>query len=131
CWADSSPIRSRRPGPPGFANGADCIFFGVAAAQRISTQFDRVHTLGAGEGIVVGSPGAADTIYPSTGRHVALVVPRKAVSSFLRDKSTHFVQRVPSDNGAMRLLVGYLDALKDSAVPPGLEQSVAAHVHDL
>jgi AraC-like DNA-binding protein len=131
CWADSSPMRARRPGPPGIANGADCIFFGIAAAQRVSTQFGRVHAMGAGEGIVVGSPGAADTIYPSAGRHVALVVPRKALSPSLRDKSTHFVQRVPPDNGAMRLLVSYLDALKDSEVPPELEQSVATHVHDL
>jgi AraC-like DNA-binding protein len=131
CWANSSPMRARRPGPPGVANGADCIFFGVAPAQRISTQFDRVHAMGAGEGIVVGNPGAADTIYPFAGRHLALVVPRKALSPSLRDKSTHFVQHVQPDNGAMRLLVGYLDALKDSVIPPGLEQSVANHVHDL
>jgi AraC-like DNA-binding protein len=31
----------------------------------------------------------------------------------------------------MRLLVGYLDSLRDAAVSPELEQSVVAHVHDL
>lgn len=130
-WAKSSPMRGTRPGPPGTANGADCIFFGAVNAQRVSTQFGREHAMGAGEGIVVGSPGAADTIYPFACRHLALIVPRKVLSPLLREKSTHFVQRVPPDNGAMQLLVGYLDALKDTAVPAGLEQSVAIHVQDL
>jgi AraC-like DNA-binding protein len=111
--------------------GSDCIFFGAVTAQRISTQFGRAHALGAGEGIVVGSPGAADTIYPVACRHLALIVPRKSLSPWLRDKSAHFVRRVPADNGAMQLLVSYLEALKDVAVPPGGELIVAAHVHDL
>jgi AraC-like DNA-binding protein len=130
-WAVSSPMRATRPGPPVPAKGSECIFFGAVTAQRISTQFGRAHALAAGEGIVVGSPGAADTIYPVACRHLALVVPRKAVSPWLQDKSTHFVRRVPPDNGAMLLLVSYLEALKDVAVPAGGEPIVAAHVHDL
>jgi AraC-like DNA-binding protein len=130
-WAVSSPMRATRPGPPVPAKGSDCIFFGAVTAQRISTQFGRAHALGAGEGIVVGSPGAADTIYPVACRHLALIVPRKSLSPWLQDKSTHFVRRVPPDNGAMQLLVSYLDALKDIGVPSGGELAVAAHVHDL
>jgi len=130
-WAVSSPMRGTRQGAPAAANGSDCIFFGAVNAQRISTQFGRAHALGADEGIVVGSPGAADTIYPVACRHLALIVPRKSLSPWLQDKSTHFVRRVPPGNGAMQLLVSYLDALKDIAVPPGGELAVAAHVHDL
>ena len=130
-WANSSPIHAQRTGPPGQANGSDCIFFGAVNAQRISTQFGRAHSLGTGEGIVVGSPGAADTIYPFPCRHLALIVPRNAMIPRLRDKSTHFVRSVPPDNGAMQLLVSYLDALKDLVVAPELEHAVVAHVHDL
>jgi AraC-like DNA-binding protein len=130
-WANSSPLHAKRPGPPGQANGSDCIFFGAVNAQRVSTQFGRLHSLGAGEGIVVGSPGAADTVYPIACRQLALIVPRKALDPWLRDKSTHFVQRVPPDNSAMQLLVSYLDVLQDTAVAPELEHVVVAHVHDL
>src|SRR5262249_3907185 len=130
-WSKSSAVRTTRDGPPALARNGDLIFFAAVSAPRVTTQFGRQHTVASGEGLVLGSPGAADTVYLSACKHIALTVPRSAVSPWLRDRSTHFLQRIPPDAGAMQLLVSYLDGLKDIVVPPELERSVAAHVHDL
>jgi AraC-like DNA-binding protein len=130
-WAKSSAVRTTRSGPPALARNGDLIFFAAVSAPRVTTQFGREHAVASGEGLVLGSPGAADTVYPSECRHIALTVPRNAISPWLRDRSTHFLKRIPPDTGAMQLLVNYLDGLKDIVVPPELERSVVAHVHDL
>src|SRR5437879_2057787 len=129
-WASSSPIRSVRTRHV-LANGSDSVLFAVVTAPRISVQFGREYSLVGGEGLAVGNPGAADTIHPSTSKHFTVVVPRKSLGSLLRDKSTHFVQRVSTHSGAMQLLVSYLDALKDAVIAPALELAVGGYGHRL
>jgi len=130
-WATTSPVRTTRAGPPAAANGSDCIFFAAVDAPRVSKQLGQEHSLGTGEGIFVGCPGDADTIYPRASKQLSLVVPQNVLRPWLQDDSTHFVQRVPCNSSAMQLLVGYLDILKEAGIPPVLQHSVVAHVHDL
>ncbi|HTK80496.1 MAG TPA: AraC family transcriptional regulator [Rhizomicrobium sp.] len=130
-WATTSPLRTTRAGPPAAANGSDCIFFAAVDAPRVSKQLRQEHSLATGEGIFVGSPGDADTIYPHASKQLSLVVPRNALDPWLQDDSTHFVQRVRCNSSAMQLLVSYLDVLKETGIPPVLQQSVVTHVHDL
>lgn len=128
-WARSSPIRITRAGHI-LANGSDSVLFSIAGAAR-TIICGREHPQVAWEGMAIGNAGPGGTIYPFPCKQLTVIAPQTALRPLLRNKSAHFAQRVPPNSGALQLLVGYLDVLKDATVPPGLEQSVATHVHDL
>jgi len=126
-WASQSPIRSARTVAP----DADNIYFTVATAPRVSVQFGSEHSLAAGEALAVASTGLGSVISPSPCRQFALFVPRECLGPVLRQKGASFLQSVPRGSVALQLLVSYLGILKDAEIPAALQQSVAAHVHDL
>jgi AraC-like DNA-binding protein len=128
-WARCSPIRITRAGSV-HANGSDSVLFSIADASR-TIICGREHPQIAWEGMAIGNAGPGGTIYPFPCKQLTVIAPQTALRPLLRDKSAHFVQRVAPNSGALKMLVGYLDVLKDTTVPAGLEQSVATHLHDL
>jgi AraC-like DNA-binding protein len=129
-WARSSPIATKRSGPV-LAHGSDSILFTTVNTPRIFRVFGKEDPSEADEGLAVGNAGPGGSIYPSPHRQVTVIVPQKSMAASLRERSAHFVHRLPPNSAAMQLLVGYLDVLKDAPIPRGLEQSVVSHVHDL
>jgi AraC-like DNA-binding protein len=129
-WANHGPLRAFRTKPL-LMNGADSILFSMVTAPRSSVQFGRDFALNPGEVTATGNIGAGSVTYPSACTRLTVTVPQAPLRPLLRDKSTHFLHVLPSNSAATRLLVGYLDVLKDVAVPPELEQSVVAHACDL
>jgi len=129
-WANHGPLRAFRTKPL-LMNGADSILFSMVTAPRSSVQFGRDFALNPGEVTATGNIGAGSVTYPSACTRLTVTVPQAPLRPLLRDKSTHFLHVLPSNSVATRLLVGYLDVLKDVAVPPELEQSVVAHACDL
>jgi AraC-like DNA-binding protein len=129
-WAHHSPIRVYRRQPI-LADGSDSVFITLSNIARSSEAFGREHPLAIREALAIGNAGSGGGTYPAYCKQLTVLVPRKALGPLLRDKTEHFLQRVPPNNSALQLLVGYLDVLKDVTVPAGLQQSVVAHVHDL
>ncbi|HEY2446776.1 MAG TPA: helix-turn-helix transcriptional regulator [Rhizomicrobium sp.] len=129
-WSRNSPIRVTRAGPL-LTRGSDNILLQLVTCPRSSTQFGREFSLKSGEGMAVGNAGPGCSAYPSPSKQVSVIVSQHALRPLLRDRSTHFVRLVPPDSGALQLLVGYLDALKNAIIPPELEHTIVAHVHDL
>lgn len=129
-WANHGPLRAFRTKPL-LMDGADSILFSMVTAPRSSVQFGRDFALRPGEVTATGNIGAGSVTYPSTCTRLTVTVPQAPLRPLLRDKSAHFLHVLPSNSAATRLLVGYLDVLKDAAVPPELEHSVVAHAYDL
>jgi len=96
------------------------------------SQNGREVTLGAGDATVVShaDPG---TVMKSQGRWAGVIVPYKAVASLVSDLDDAPMRLVPRDTDALRLLVTYVNAVRDDLVlaSPEMRRVVATHVADL
>ncbi len=62
---------------------------------------------------------------------LALAIPAAALAPMLRDPGAALMSVVPTETGALRVLVGYLDTLRSDSVPVDICQAAASHIHDL
>ncbi|UFW46963.1 MULTISPECIES: AraC family transcriptional regulator [Bradyrhizobium] len=91
---------------------------------------------------IVGRPGTAVVISgtdPSVstmhrmGQFLTIVLPRPELAVLLRDLDSAYARQIPAENGALRLLVQYVNTLH-AAGPldaPPLAHAVASHIIDL
>jgi AraC-like DNA-binding protein len=66
-------------------------------------------------------------------QHEGLVMPRAALAPLVTNLEDMAMRRIPRDNGALRLLTGYLATVRDElgALAPELRPMIATHIHDL
>lgn len=91
---------------------------------------------------IVGQPGTAVVISgtdPSVstmhqmGKFLTIVLPRPELAARVRDLDSAYARQIQAENGALQLLVQYVNTLHASGPldDPTLAQAVAAHVIDL
>jgi AraC-like DNA-binding protein len=100
-------------------------------ASKIS-QRGRNVVLGPGEAVALLHAEPAAVTY-SSGSHLALVLPRDALASRVKDIDSVTMRLIPRHSEALRLLVSYLRLVLEKAVlaTPELREAVATHVQDL
>ncbi|MBR0826060.1 AraC family transcriptional regulator [Bradyrhizobium manausense] len=91
---------------------------------------------------IIGRPGTAVVISgtdPSIstmhrpGQFLTIVLPRPELAALVQDLDSAYASQIPAENGALRLLVQYVNALH-AAGPlddPSIAQAVASHIIDL
>jgi AraC-like DNA-binding protein len=69
----------------------------------------------------------------TTGSSFSLQIPYAALSCLVPDLDDAIMRPIPRDRGALRLLIGYLDILRDTDAfaNPELAAAAVRHVHDL
>ncbi len=131
-WASHSPARAARSnGPSG--TDSDRVVFGVASAARVSVQTGKSFFLGPGDGILASTSDPGSAIYPSASRHVSVLLPRARIQPLLTKRDCDLLRVVPHGTPGLRLLVRYLNLMRDEAgfPTPELQQSAVSHVCDL
>jgi AraC-like DNA-binding protein len=97
-----------------------------------ASQNGRDVTLGAGDATVVShsDPG---TVMKSQGRWAGVIVPYKAIAALVIDLDDAPMRLVSRDADAFRLLMTYVNAVRDDLVlaSPEMRRMVATHVADL
>ena len=89
--------------------------------------------MGAGDAILFSCAETRNTILPWAFDTISLSAPRKALASLLRDPDSCLARLVPGNSSSLKLLMGYLELLRDeTATPtPELRDLTVAHVYDL
>jgi AraC-like DNA-binding protein len=101
------------------------------ATSKIS-QCGRDVVLGPGEAVALLHAEPAAVTFAS-GSHLALVLPRDALASRVKDIDSATMRLIPRHSEELRLLVSYLRLALEKAVlaTPELREAVVTHVHDL
>jgi AraC-like DNA-binding protein len=85
------------------------------------------------EAVLVSAAEVASVTCPSFSRCTCVQLPYRALAPLVPDLDDALMRLIPSDNEALRLLIGYLDTLQATGVLRTSELSplVATHVRDL
>lgn len=131
--ATSSGMRAVRT-PELLADGSGDVILGInTTGVNVVSQLNRQLTTAVGDAVLISSADSGSVAFPERSRLAGLRIPRAALAPLAPGLEDTFVRRIPGDNPALRLLVGYLSVLHDSnaLATPELQRLVAAHVHDL
>ncbi|MEQ1955204.1 AraC family transcriptional regulator [Mesorhizobium sp. CN2-181] len=113
---------------------SDDLCLWVSLAQGgVASQRGREVTLGTGDAVLMATEDIGVTSIPPGARSLAFRVPYKAIASKVADLDAVLFRRVPTDTGAMQLLMAYSNVLRDrhSLDQPELQQTLVTHLSDL
>jgi AraC-like DNA-binding protein len=127
-WYSSTPYRMGRT-PQLLSDGDDSFLFQWANAARFGNHLGREVALGPGDGALFSMSDAGTAIAPSAFEMTTLKLPRKALAGLLRDADDCLARPVPGNSAALRLLLGYLDLLREESSAPTLELQRLASDH--
>jgi AraC-like DNA-binding protein len=115
-----------------FADGNDRLMFNAGSRARAS-QFGREVPLEAGDAIALSGMDRGSLTTFRTGPIMTLEFPQGALVPLLKDAGRSCGQRIPNHSPALRLLRGYLDALRmsDGMSALALQPLAIAHIYDL
>jgi AraC-like DNA-binding protein len=104
------------------------VSIGLSGAFE-TAQLGRTATMAQGDAVVLASAEHGVVKVSSSGPWINLCVPARAITGL----STHFCQRIPADNTALRLLTQYVGILEeaDTLEEPDLQRHAITHIHDL
>jgi AraC-like DNA-binding protein len=96
-------------------------------------QFGRTAQMEAGDAVVVTAGAPGHLRMPCGGETITLRIPRAAMSPMVGDLDSALCRRIPKENAALQLLVGYVGALDqaDALAVPDIQRHAVAHIHDL
>ena len=132
-WANTSvPLRLLRT-PELVADGTDSVAILISRTGSISLcQRQQEVTLGEGEaaGLLHAEPAQMSR---TPGQWMGLMIPSKALALLLRDVEETTTQLIPKNSIALRLLVNYIELLKDrfEFMSAELRDVAVAHIHEL
>jgi AraC-like DNA-binding protein len=88
-------------------------------------------SLGAGDAVLTLNAEPSAMIYSDVS--IALLVPRKALATLVKDPEDMAMQLIPQSNDALRLLTTYLATVRNdlALTEPEMRQLVTTHVYDL
>lgn len=97
------------------------------------SQGNREILLDDGEATLVTSAEPCSFTHHPPGGVLALLVPRAPFASLVPTAENRYLQRIPRDNRALKLLTSYITMTRDAQTitDHGLQPLVVAHVHDL
>lgn len=110
------------------------VILKCATSPAPATQLGRDITVEPGSAVVLSNCDVnAITFTAARSRMISLNLTRKALRPLLRDFDAVLAHTIPSQIGALRLLVGYIETLLSESMPPTpeLRQLAIAHIYDL
>jgi AraC-like DNA-binding protein len=111
----------------------DLSFMAAPTCRFIATQSGRTVELESGAGVLMNNAevGAMRLLAPS--RFVTFRVPRAPIAALVPHLDDAAARRIPANNAAFKLLVGYLENARvtRALTTPELQQVAVSHIHDL
>jgi AraC-like DNA-binding protein len=111
----------------------DISFMAAPTCSSIAAQLGRTAELEAGAGVLMKNSEVGSIRLASSSRFVTFRVPRAAIAPLVTDLDAAVARRIPADNPALRLLVGYLKEVRNThaLTAPELQHAVVTHIYDL
>jgi AraC-like DNA-binding protein len=121
------------PRGPQHIDSDDLVLNVSLTGGRTVRQRGREATVRAGEAVLTTSADPGVVTIPTTSRIVSLRVPRDILKPTIADLDAALLRPIPPDTPALRLLTGYVGAIKelDALATPELQALTVAHIHDL
>lgn len=115
-------------------DGNDDVVISIPlAGEGVAAQLGRETKLAQGDAAVLSSADVGSVTFPHASRFLSIGVPRHLLKRRVPNLEDHFVERIPRDNPALRLIMSYVEAWHQGelAVTPELRRIFAGHMHDL
>jgi len=111
----------------------DLSFMAAPTCDWTASQLGRSPVLGPGAGVLMNNAEMGSMTLASESRFITFRVRSAAMKPLIADLNAVVAQRIPADNPALGLLVGYLNHACNSDIlaDPALQQLAVDHVHDL
>ncbi|MFZ3354712.1 MAG: helix-turn-helix domain-containing protein [Xanthobacteraceae bacterium] len=111
----------------------DISFMAAPTCRSIASQLGRTAELEAGAGVLMNNAEVGSIRLASSSRFITFRVPRAAIAPLVTDLDAAVARRIPADNAALKLLVGYLESARNThaLTAPELQHAVVAHIYDL
>lgn len=119
--------------PELLSDGNDDVILHVhRAGHRTVTQLGREAEIGPGEGLLTSNADRSLITLPDPADFFSIGLPRRAMANLVPCLEDAFLRPIAGP-GALRLLVDYLDVVRDSELlrAPELRQAIAMHIADL
>jgi AraC-like DNA-binding protein len=131
-WSASSPVRVSRTKQL-LSDGNDNLVFQWADSAGYCKHLGREFTLGPCDAVVLSCCDSGSVTFRSTVKLMSFSVPRNILGPSLREEHACLARPVPAASSALRLLVRYLEFLREecAAAAPELQGLAAAHLCDL
>ena len=131
-WSASSPVRVSRTKHL-LADGNDNLVFQWADSAGYCKHLGHEFALGPRDAVVLSCCDPGSVMFRSTVNLISFSVPRSVLGPSLRDAHACLARPVPAASSALRLLVRYLEFLREecATATPELQNLAAAHVCDL
>lgn len=131
-WSASSPVRVSRTKQL-LSDGSDNLVFQWADAAGYCRHLGREFVLSPRDAVVLSCCDPGSVMFGSTVNLMSFSVPRNVLGSLLRDTNSCFARPLSAALSALRLLVGYLEFMRQecAVATPELQSLAVAHVCDL
>jgi AraC-like DNA-binding protein len=130
-WANNSPLRLSFPKHL-CAGSGDTIGFQWAASLRSGKLLCRDFTVDREDGVLLSGCDPFTMTIPGGGPLIGVSFAREALGPLLRDKNLRFPLTLSRNSGALRLLIRYLEILRDETeATPELQHLTVSHICDL
>lgn len=130
--SSASPVSVHR-GPEFLSDGNDSFVLSCTRQARVIHHLGRELTAGPGEAVLFSASDRLVANFSSCFDGVAISVPRKVLRHLAPNAEDCLMRPVPAQSPALRLLLHYLNVLRDEDVVgvPDLQRAAVAHVYDL
>lgn len=130
--SSASPVAVQR-GPEFLSDGNDSFVLSCTRQGRTVQHLGRELSVGPGEAVLFSASDRLVATFPTCFEGVAISVPRRVLRHLARDAEDCLMRPVPARSPALRLLLQYLDILRDEEAMgiAALQQAAVAHVYDL
>lgn len=131
-WSASSPVRVSRTKQL-LSDGSDNLVFQWADTAGYCKHLGREFVLGPRDAVVLSCCDPGSVMFGSIVNLMSFSIPRNVLGSLLRDTNSCFARPLPATSGALRLLVGYLEFMRQecAVATPELQSLAVAHICDL
>ncbi len=111
----------------------DLSFMAAPTCHWTASQVGREAVLEPGDGVLMNNAEVGSMTLGSDARFRTFSVPLLALAPLTSNLDAAVARRIPADNAALRLLVGYLDGISQPSVlsDPDLQRLAPIHVCDL
>jgi AraC-like DNA-binding protein len=111
----------------------DLSFMAAPTCRYTAFQLGRTAELGAGAGVLMTNAEVGRIRLAAASRFITFRVPRAPMAALVPDIDAAVARRIPADNAALKLLVGYLESARDTLAltTPELQHAAVTHIHDL
>jgi AraC-like DNA-binding protein len=111
----------------------DLSFMAAPTCRYRASQLGRTIELEPGAGVLMTNAEVGSMHLAVSSRFVTFRVPRDALAPLVRDVEAAVARRIPADNPALKLLVGYLEGSRATGAlsSPALQHVVVTHIYDL